>query len=751
MGLHKETRILLQLGYNIPKKIVSTAELAKRFAHQAKLLEQISTFHNTIGDRMITSQRPMMLEAAFGLATLVKDQSGMTWDNTKEVDKYIIKLKQHVDKLARLNNKLATHHKSVKAKLLELMNTDLLRKQAKWKETLKEIRLVMNEVEQEGFTNLRTWRLHWDRQLYKALEHQYQVGLEALNEHLPEIKVELIYRQQVLQFRPPIEEIRMKYYGQLKRFLQIPNNFKGVSETTEGNVFPLIIERNAHRFSHLFKKAEGLFSRLDTVKRRFVNWVALGSVDIDEYIQQNLKLPEDWDANFRASKHKAQEIGRLPSADEKIDCISVSFAPVRNEIEILNRKYWDSLVSLLQRSIVKDIETIEKFATEAMETLRTQPQTVEEIGEANRKHEEYDKKTPEMMEMFHRADSKNKVLAVWTKEHMDQVSRVTGLWDNYMSTMENHDMIISKQVEAIKANLNSQVKNLNSEVEKFQMRWDQMKPKEDSMEGDHTKVLLGLKTIKEKRIEWNTLSETKGKICKDCEHFGIKEPDFPKHDKVEEDIAKYEEMWGQFEEFNSALKEMSSEEWIIFRSKSYKFEEFLSSWYDRLQNTKQATSVTVRLLQEIDKFKVMLPVLKYVRGDIFSEQHWNEMYNLLGMPRKPVDKLLFDDFLLVKDRIAAKEPELKELNNRAVGEVAIRQALSELDVWEVEAKFAFVDHEASTGEKVPLIKEWKDVLNKVIYTFNNSLGLYDLKINTFSILGWRQPSSPSVHQRLSLL
>ena len=60
-----------------------------------------------------------------------------------------------------------------------------------------------------------------------------------------------------------------------------------------------------------------------------------------------------------------------------------------------------------------------------------------------------------------------------------------------------------------------------------------------------------------------------------------------------------------------------------------------------------------------------------------------------------------------------KEDELKELNNRAVGEVVIRQALGELDVWEVEAKFAFTDHQASTGENVPLIKDWKDVLNKV--------------------------------------
>jgi len=39
--------------------------------------------------------------------------------------------------------------------------------------------------------------------------------------------------------------------------------------------------------------------------------------------------------------------------------------------------------------------------------------------------------------------------------------------------------------------------------------------------------------------------------------------------------------------------------------------------------------------------------------------------------------------------------------------------LSELDVWEVEAKFSFFGHQASTGEEVPLIKDWKDILNKV--------------------------------------
>ena len=62
---------------------------------------------------------------------------------------------------------------------------------------------------------------------------------------------------------------RMKYFSQLKRFLAIPKHFRGVSDSAENLVFPSIVDRNAHRFSHLFRKAEELFARLDKVKERY--------------------------------------------------------------------------------------------------------------------------------------------------------------------------------------------------------------------------------------------------------------------------------------------------------------------------------------------------------------------------------------------------------------------------------------------------------------------------------------------------
>ena len=48
----------------------------------------------------------------------------------------------------------------------------------------------------QGFKteNMKPWKMHWDRQLYKAMEHQYQLGLVALNQNLPEIKIELIFK-----------------------------------------------------------------------------------------------------------------------------------------------------------------------------------------------------------------------------------------------------------------------------------------------------------------------------------------------------------------------------------------------------------------------------------------------------------------------------------------------------------------------------------------------------------------------------
>ena len=71
--------------------------------------------------------------------------------------------------------------------------------------------------------------------------------------------------------------------------------------------------------------------------------------------------------HFKQSKSKGQEIGKIPGTEEKIDCMALSFQPLRVELEILNRRYWDLLVQTLSTSVITDTNTIEQFALEAIE------------------------------------------------------------------------------------------------------------------------------------------------------------------------------------------------------------------------------------------------------------------------------------------------------------------------------------------------------------------------------------------------
>lgn len=53
------------------------------------------------------------------------------------------------------------------------------------------------------------------------------------------------------------------------------------------------------------------------------------------------------------------------------------------------------------------------------------------------------------------------------------------------------------------------------------------------------------------------------------------------------------------------------------------------------------------------------------------------------------------------------------MNCRAQGEVTIREALRELELWGVGAVFTLTDYEDSQGKTVMLIKDWKDIVNQV--------------------------------------
>ena len=71
------------------------------------------------------------------------------------------------------------------------------------------------------------------------------------------IRIHIVfYRQQQLQFRPPLEEIRAKYYREMKKFVCIPHHFRGVGDSAKpmATIFPRMIDRNSTGFLTVYRK-----------------------------------------------------------------------------------------------------------------------------------------------------------------------------------------------------------------------------------------------------------------------------------------------------------------------------------------------------------------------------------------------------------------------------------------------------------------------------------------------------------------
>ena len=56
---------------------------------------------------------------------------------------------------------------------------------------------------------------------------------------------------------------------------------------------------------------------------------------------------------------------------------------------------------------------------------------------------------------------------------------------------------------------------------------------------------------------------------------------------------------------------------------------------------------------------------------------------------------------------------LKELYSRAQGEVSIREALRELELWGAAANFSLTGYSDSAQKELMIIKDWKELVNQV--------------------------------------
>ncbi len=86
-------------------------------------------------------------------------------------------------------------------------------------------------------------------------------------------------------------------------------------------------------------------------------------------------------------KAKGKEVSAIENF-LKVDCISVSTAPIKATIEDHLQRLGDLLTSSLKRAAQEHLAAVEAFLTGALAELELKPETIDEIGRANQAYQE---------------------------------------------------------------------------------------------------------------------------------------------------------------------------------------------------------------------------------------------------------------------------------------------------------------------------------------------------------------------------
>ncbi|KAJ3070332.1 Cytoplasmic dynein 2 heavy chain 1 [Podochytrium sp. JEL0797] len=722
VSLLRDVRQLMGFGLMVPQKILKTTETARKYYRYGIVLKQVAHFYNTIHEQMLPSQFMMLIEPAKAFERLVKDPlvvpdqrnkpgGGFDWSVQASVEEYINKLQTSANHLTSENRRLRKYHNHICDIVVGLLSVDLVKPQTKgkWKESIGSIRGLISSAQEGGIRVEDTliWRNHWDHQLYKALEYQYRMSLENLNENLPEVKVDIIFQQQKLQFRPAFENIKANYYREMKAIINMPSSFKGLGDTT---IFSRMVDTNSASLAIVYKKTDELFNNLLAVHDGFKDWVVLGTVDLEEFVQEALTDVSDWEMNFRMVKQKGKEAEQIPSILQ-IDCITISTAPLKATIDDHLQRLFDCLLSTLRKSVEEHLAIIDDFVVKGADVLSKRPQTLEEIGEANQNHEKLSAAKASIAHHFEKAEVKNKLLKSVSGGGMD-ISKVHTKWSKLELMLESHELVIREQVEMLRNAIDGRRSAFISGMDKFASRWKQLKPKMESIqEMNYSKKAMTC--IQDRKTEFEELLSVKEQIEIDCRHFGMDVPELADIEAVQADILQEEKTWSFYAEYDNAINAVMAEDWISFRGKASKFEDLLLDWFDKVR-ARGVDPLTVFIQAQIDSYRDVFPYFKFLRGDSWMTEHWGELFRIISIPKGiSLSELTVGNIVDCKHYILAKIAEIKDLNGRASGEVAIREALQELDMWGAGALFSLSDYQDAKGNALKIIKDWKETLAQV--------------------------------------
>ncbi|CAE8588828.1 unnamed protein product [Polarella glacialis] len=712
--LVKEARIFEQLGCNIPSKVKLAVQDGLKFYRFAVQLKQICNFYNHLSAELLPSQKLMVLQPALAFEQLFNDkQSSMKkvqWAKLDQLEAFTRNVKDGAERLRSVNRRLRNGHSQVSQEVVQMANVSLLRQRDQWKQKLAQIQKAIDTTIGAcgcQVTDAKPWKAHWDYQIFKIMEVQYRFGLESLNENLPEMKADLVLAQKQLKLKPPLEELKTMYFKEIKSFVSLPLQFKGLDGAA--HIYKAMPERNAEGIATVFQKADDLFVKVQKLQNSFSPWLVVGLMPerVQELVDE-LNDPKDWDLNFKAVKAKRKDLDKIPDTI-KIDCFTLSTVVLKSVVEDQLERLSDALIISLRRKGAEEAKEVMAFLEEALETLNVRPDSVQELGKAQAEAAKLMERQGDVAKLLAAAEEKNKMLKV-VASGID-MNEVHNKWEEFQIRLEAFEQLAGDLREELRGKMDQRIVTMNSEIEKFASRWQSLKPK-TATDCSIEEAKKNAQQMQEWQAEWQGLKEQITMLEGDCSDFGLPVPTLSNIADVEEDLNRQQASWSLFEEFTTQLEELMTQTWLELRPRLFIIGDLAANWLTKLKEVPR-DPITHLLSGTVQRLNTAAPALRAMSGEPFERVHWQILFGIIRLPNDTkLESLTFRDVFNCLDTILEKVEELKELTARAIGEVTIRDAVMEVSAWFEQTEFCFLDHPVKGGF-VPLIKDWKDLLSEV--------------------------------------
>lgn len=362
----------------------------------------------------------------------------------------------------------------------------------------------------------------------------------------------------------------------------------------------------------------------------------------------------------------------------------------------------------LRASILSDITIIQEFLQNALQFLQNVPMDESSITESGIKYEKIMTELPKVTETLNLVKAKDTCLAGWCKERVTTLASMLIQWEKLQPLLENHAVILQRQVDMIKDQAQAQIQNLQNEAEKFIIRWESTIAELEANE-DAT-----LDMFKERQEHWQEILTKKEQLLEECAKFNMIFPDdlLKPFKEIDEKMKQQSKEWLVYDEYLKELNAILTEEWAIYRRRPYILNELITKWEGSVNSSIDLPSKRIR--QSVEKLQSNLPILQQLQSDSLTERHWARIFVLLKKEdMKNLHNFCLKDILEDQTLLHENAAEIAQIVRQASSEQVVRQALTELDQWSVTAKLKLITQKDSGGNPITLIKDYQEVLNKI--------------------------------------